>query len=38
VIGGIVTACGIGFIVSTLASYRLSKSLGLLEADAGERQ
>ena len=38
VMGGIITACGIGFIVSTLASYRLSKSLGLLEADAGERQ
>ena len=32
VIGGIVTACGIGFLVSTLASYRLSKSLGLLDA------
>jgi hypothetical protein len=32
VMGGIITACGIGFIVSTLASYRLSKTLGLLDA------
>jgi hypothetical protein len=31
VIGGIVTACGVGFIVSTFASYRLSKTLGLLD-------
>jgi len=39
VIGGIVTACGIGFIVSTAASYRLSKTLGLLEGgDALERR
>ena len=39
VIGGIVTACGIGFIVSTVASYRLSKTLGLLEGgDAIERR
>jgi hypothetical protein len=39
VIGGIVTACGIGFIVSTLASYRLSKTLGLLDggSDAPQR-
>jgi hypothetical protein len=39
VIGGIVTACGIGFIVSTLASYRLSKTLGLLDggSDAPHR-
>ena len=39
VIGGIVTACGIGFVVSTLASYRLSKTLGLLDAggDAPQR-
>jgi hypothetical protein len=36
VMGGIITACGIGFIVSTLASYRLSKTLGLLDADASE--
>ena len=39
VMGGIITACGIGFIVSTLASYRLSKTLGLLESgDAIERR
>jgi hypothetical protein len=39
VMGGIVTACGIGFIVSTVASYRLSKTLGLLEGgDAIERR
>ena len=30
VMGGIITACGIGFLVSTVASYRLSKTLGLL--------
>ena len=33
VMGGIITACGIGFILSTLASYRLSKTLGLLGGD-----
>jgi hypothetical protein len=39
VMGGIITACGIGFIVSTVASYRLSKTLGLLEGgDAIERR
>ena len=40
VIGGVVTACGVGFIVSTLASYRLSKALGLLDAggDAIDRR
>ena len=39
VMGGIITACGIGFIVSTLASYRLSKTLGLLDGgDAIERR
>jgi hypothetical protein len=39
VIGGIVTACGLGFIVSTLASYRLSKTFGLLDggSDAPQR-
>ena len=38
VMGGIITACGIGFIVSTVASYRLSKTLGLLESgDALQR-
>jgi hypothetical protein len=38
VMGGIITACGIGFIVSTLASYRLSKTLGLLDGgDALQR-
>jgi len=31
VMGGIVTACGVGFIVSTAVSYRLSKTLGLLD-------
>jgi hypothetical protein len=39
VIGGIVAACGGGFIVSTVASYRLSKTLGLLEGgDALEKR
>jgi len=39
VMGGIITACGIGFILSTVASYRLSKTLGLLEGgDAIERR
>jgi hypothetical protein len=38
VIGGVVTACGIGFIVSTVASYRLSKALGLFEGDAPDRR
>jgi hypothetical protein len=39
VMGGIITACGVGFIVSTFASYRLSKALGLLgsEDDAARR-
>lgn len=37
VIGGIVTACGVGFLVSTVASYRLSKSLGIIEGDAARR-
>ena len=37
VIGGIVTACGIGFIVSTIASYRLSKTLGIIDGDAAQR-
>jgi hypothetical protein len=36
VMGGIITACGIGFLVSTLASYRLSKTLGLLGGDDNE--
>jgi hypothetical protein len=34
--GGIVTACGVGFIVSTAVSYRLSKTLGLLDGDGGD--
>jgi hypothetical protein len=38
VMGGIITACGIGFLVSTLASYRLSKALGLLESSDIERR
>lgn len=38
VIGGVVTACGIGFILSTAASYRLSKSLGLLEGQEPDRR
>lgn len=37
VIGGIVTACGVGFIGSTAASYRLSKALGILDGDASKR-
>ena len=37
VLGGIVTACGVGFIVSTIASYRLSKVLGILDGDASRR-
>ncbi|MFO7692305.1 MAG: hypothetical protein R6V57_04380 [Vicinamibacterales bacterium] len=36
VMGGIITACGIGFLVSTLASYRLSKTLGLIGGDDDE--
>lgn len=35
VMGGIVTACGVGFIVSTAVSYRLSKAFGLLD-DGGD--
>jgi hypothetical protein len=38
VMGGIITACGVGFIVSTLASYRLSKTLGLLDTEAIEKR
>jgi len=38
VMGGIITACGIGFLVSTLASYRLSKTLGLLGGDDEARR
>jgi len=38
VMGGIITACGIGFIVSTLASYRLSKTLGLIDGEALEKR
>jgi hypothetical protein len=37
VIGGVVTACGVGFIVSTIASYRLSKALGILDGDAAQQ-
>lgn len=39
VMGGIVTACGVGFIVSTVVSYRLSKAFGLLDdgSDAAGR-
>ena len=37
VMGGIVTACGVGFIASTIASYRLSKALGILDGDAAQR-
>jgi hypothetical protein len=33
VMGGILTACGVGFVLSTVASYRLSKALGLLDGD-----
>ena len=38
VIGGIVTACGIGFIVSTVASYQLSKTLGLFGGEGLEKR
>jgi hypothetical protein len=37
VMGGIVTACGVGFIASTIASYRLSKALGIFDGDAAQR-
>lgn len=37
VIGGIVTACGVGFVVSTIASYKLSKALGILDGDAARQ-
>ena len=36
VMGGILTACGVGFVVSTVASYRLSKILGLLDSGGGD--
>jgi len=32
IIGTIITACGVGFLISCLASYALSKSLGLFDA------
>jgi hypothetical protein len=38
VMGGILTACGVGFVASTVASYRLSKILGLLDGEAIERR
>ena len=37
VMGGIVTACGVGFIASTITSYRLSKALGILDGDTARR-
>lgn len=38
IIGTIVTACGVGFLLSCAASYRLSRSLGLLDEDRGGRR
>lgn len=38
IIGTIVTACGVGFLLSCAASYRLSRSLGLLDQDRGGRR
>lgn len=33
IIGTIITACGVGFLISCSASYRLSKTLGLLDRE-----
>ena len=38
VIGTIITACGIGFLVSCASSYALSKKLGLIDGDGGSTQ
>lgn len=38
IIGTIVTACGVGFLFSCAVSYRLSRSLGLLDEDRGGRR
>ncbi len=38
IVGTIVTACGVGFLIACAASYRLSKALGLLDDDRGGRQ
>lgn len=38
VVGALALAMGIGFIVSAAISYRLSKSLGLLNGNSGPKQ
>jgi hypothetical protein len=38
ILGTIVTACGVGFLLSCAASYRLSRSLGLLDEDRAGRR
>lgn len=37
-IGALVAACGLGFLVSTFVSYRMSKALGLLDGDGSARR
>lgn len=37
IIGVIVTACGVGNLISCVASYRLSKTFGLLNGDGEHR-
>ena len=38
VFGAIITACGIGFLVSCVSSYVLSKNLGLFDAENGSKR
>jgi hypothetical protein len=38
IVGTIVTACGVGFLLSCAVSYRLSRSLGLLDQDRGNME
>ena len=38
IIGTVITACGIGFLLSCAASYQLSKTLGLLDPDDGRKR
>jgi len=38
VIGALVAACGLGFLVSTGVSFRMSKALGLLDDDQANRR
>jgi hypothetical protein len=36
-IGGIILSLGVGFLLSSAASFRLAKALGVLDQDAGAR-